>query len=86
MDEVQSVGDTAVSERSELDQLVALVEQLRTALASRDVIGQAKGVLMERHRIDAQEAFDRLVRESQERNVKLRDIAQAMVEARTAEP
>jgi AmiR/NasT family two-component response regulator len=86
MDEVQSVGDTAVSERSELDQLVALVEQLRTALASRDVIGQAKGVLMERHRIDAEEAFDRLVRESQVRNVKLRDVAQALVASRVVEP
>ena len=32
----------------------------RSALASRDIIGQVKGMLMERYQIDAVEAFDRL--------------------------
>lgn len=49
--------------------------QLRDAVASRDVIGQAKGILMHRYRIDAATAFSRLVEASQDMNVKLVDIA-----------
>ncbi len=49
--------------------------QLRTALARRDVIGQAKGILMERHRLTPDAAFALLDRISQETNTKLHDIA-----------
>jgi GAF domain-containing protein len=49
------------------------------ALSSRDVIGQAKGMLMERHRITADEAFDALRRSSQGLNSKLRDVAHDLV-------
>ncbi|WP_433781436.1 ANTAR domain-containing protein [Actinomycetospora sp. CA-101289] len=51
---------------------------LRAALSSRDVIGQAKGILMERHGYDADRAFDALTRASQQLNVKLRDIADTL--------
>jgi AmiR/NasT family two-component response regulator len=51
------------------------VEGLEIALESRDVIGQAKGILMERGKVDAEKAFDQLVAMSQERNEKLRDVA-----------
>lgn len=57
---------------------VADTEQLanvRAALDSRDLIGQAKGVLMTRHRITADAAFSLLTRHSQETNRKLRDVA-----------
>lgn len=50
-------------------------ENLRTAVSSRDVIGQAKGILMERHKITADQAFGVLARVSQELNRKLSDIA-----------
>ena len=40
-------------------------DQMRQALSSRDVIGQAKGILMERHRITADEAFGLLSKHSQ---------------------
>jgi GAF domain-containing protein len=50
--------------------------QLEQALISRDVIGQAKGIIMERQRVTAEEAFDLLRRASQHRNVKLRDLAE----------
>lgn len=49
--------------------------QMRTALASRDVIGQAKGILMARRGLSAEEAFDVLRRTSQDLNVKLVDLA-----------
>jgi hypothetical protein len=56
--------------------------QLRQALNSRDVIGQAKGILMERRGISADEAFDALRRASQSLNVKLTQVAQTLVDRR----
>jgi AmiR/NasT family two-component response regulator len=53
---------------------------LRAALLTRDVIGQAKGVLMERHQIGADAAFAMLVELSQHQNRKLRDIAAEIAE------
>ncbi len=50
-------------------------QHLRTAVDSRDVIGQAKGILMERHKLTADQAFGVLARVSQEMNRKLVDIA-----------
>jgi len=57
--------------------------QLQEALQSRDVIGQAKGVLMERRGLSSDEAFDVLRRTSQDLNVKLRDVAQTLVTRRS---
>lgn len=56
-------------------------EQLRAALSSRDIIGQAKGMLMERYHIDATAAFSLLARLSQDSNTKLVDIALQIVHA-----
>jgi hypothetical protein len=56
--------------------------QLRQALTSRDVIGQAKGILMERRGISADEAFDALRKASQSLNVKLTQVAQTLVDRR----
>jgi GAF domain-containing protein len=50
-------------------------EQLQTAISTRDLIGQAKGILMERYKIDAQEAFQLLVMASQTTNIKLLTVA-----------
>ena len=55
-------------------------ERLRSGMATRTVIGQAEGILMERLKITADEAFGVLSRLSQEKNVKLRDIARVLVE------
>ncbi|MFM9372634.1 GAF and ANTAR domain-containing protein [Streptomyces sp. Da 82-17] len=54
-------------------------ETLEAAVASRQVIGEACGILMERHGITSRQAFDMLVRASQHMNVKLRRIAEAVV-------
>ncbi|HZE14582.1 MAG TPA: ANTAR domain-containing protein [Mycobacterium sp.] len=48
-------------------------------MASRDVIGQAKGILMERLSIDAAAAFGVLKRLSQESNTPVAEIAQRLV-------
>lgn len=54
-------------------------EQFRRALASRDVIGQAKGMMMERYGVDAIQAFDLLRKLSQDSNVPLVEIAKEIV-------
>jgi GAF domain-containing protein len=53
---------------------------LHAALATREVIGQAQGILMERERLSSDQAFDILRRASQHLNLKLRDIAQNLVD------
>lgn len=59
-------------------------EQKDEAIRSRDIIGQAKGIIMARKGVSEEEAFDILRRASQRMNVKLRDIA-TQVTKRTAE-
>ncbi len=54
--------------------------ELQTALSSREMIGAAMGILMERERITAEQAFDVLRRASQHLNVKLREVAQNLIE------
>jgi AmiR/NasT family two-component response regulator len=49
--------------------------QLRAALATRDVIGQAKGILTQRRGVGADEAFDILRTASQHLNIKLAEVA-----------
>lgn len=49
---------------------------LQLALLTRDVIGQAKGILMERHRYNEHQAFDALIASSQQTKRKLRDVAE----------
>ncbi|MCK0176932.1 GAF and ANTAR domain-containing protein [Mycolicibacterium sp. F2034L] len=55
-------------------------DQFRSALASRDMIGQAKGIVMERFKVDSVRAFELLTRLSQESNTKLVDIAQQIID------
>jgi GAF domain-containing protein len=56
-----------------------LAQQLETAMQSRAVIEQAKGILMAQASCDADEAFEVLRRASQRENVKLRDVAERIV-------
>ncbi|HEV2635231.1 MAG TPA: GAF and ANTAR domain-containing protein [Actinocrinis sp.] len=58
---------------------VALMESLRTAMHSRQRIGEATGIVLERHRTDSAQAFELLVSVSQNLNVKLRDLSEYVV-------
>jgi GAF domain-containing protein len=58
-------------------------QNLRSAMDNRDVIGQAKGILMERHKLSADQAFGVLSRVSTEMNRKLADVAGELVGTRT---
>ncbi|HZE01127.1 MAG TPA: GAF and ANTAR domain-containing protein [Pseudonocardiaceae bacterium] len=53
-------------------------DQLNRGMGTRDLIGQAKGILMERHKLTAEQAFLLLVRASQATHTKLRDIAEQL--------
>jgi AmiR/NasT family two-component response regulator len=61
--------------------LVAENEQLMRAIVTRDTIGQAKGILMERFNIDADRAFAMLTRLSQESNTRAEQIARMLVQS-----
>jgi transcriptional regulator with GAF, ATPase, and Fis domain len=56
---------------------------LQEALVARDVIGQAKGILMATRHVDADAAFDLLRTTSQERNVKVRALAEQVISSGT---
>ncbi|MFD5199937.1 GAF and ANTAR domain-containing protein [Streptomyces sp. NPDC058375] len=57
--------------------------QLTEAVATRHVIGEAMGILMARHHIPENEAFNALRRYSQDHNVKLREVARQVTELGT---
>lgn len=72
-----SVAVATAHRRDEVDRREAA---LHRGLSTRDVIGQAKGILMERQRLSAGDAFDLLRRTSQRLNRKLSDVAQHLAE------
>jgi GAF domain-containing protein len=58
-------------------------EELQSALSTRDRIGQAKGIIMERYNVDDMRAFDMLRKLSQDSNTRLADIAQRVIDTRS---
>jgi ANTAR domain len=60
--------------------------QLQRAVDSRDLIGQAKGILMERFKVDDEAAFQMLARSSQDTNMKLTAVAEWLTRERAVQP
>lgn len=54
-------------------------DSLRAAIRSRQLIGEATGILMERHRVDSRAGFESLVQASQKLNVKLHAVAERVI-------
>ena len=75
----ESSADELAKARTELAAATDRAVHLERAVVSHRKIGMAMGILMERHRITEEQAFDRLRELSQRRNVKLRDIAELIV-------
>ncbi|MFC9553817.1 GAF and ANTAR domain-containing protein [Rhodococcus sp. NPDC056960] len=78
------VEDEAIAEALAAHAAMALSaarhhEQFRSALASRDIIGQAKGMIMERFAVDAVRAFEMLATLSQDSNTSLTVVAEKLV-------
>jgi transcriptional regulator with GAF, ATPase, and Fis domain len=78
-EESEQVGRLFASHAAVAFAAAQKVDHLDRAVASRDVIGQAKGMLMERYRLDADGAFRVLTRVSQSTNRPLRDVARELV-------
>jgi AmiR/NasT family two-component response regulator len=72
-----SVAIAVAQRREDVDRREAA---LHRGLGTRDVIGQAKGILMERQRLSAGEAFDVLRSASQRLNRKISDVASHLAE------
>ena len=68
--------DSAEGKETDDRKTANLIEALRT----RELIGQAQGILIERERITADQAFDVLRRASQYMNIKLREVAETLVD------
>jgi GAF domain-containing protein len=86
--EAFDVDDQAVAHVLARHAAVALgnarkIENLWMAVDARKRIGQAQGILMERFDLSADQAFAVLLRYSQDNNVKLRVVADRLVETRT---
>jgi len=62
------------------------IENLWLAVDARKRIGQAQGILMERFDLNADQAFAVLLRYSQDNNIKLREVADRLVETRVLPP
>lgn len=77
---VKAVLDVAVA-RFEVDQkLRGDLSETRMKLAERKVIERAKGVLMERHCCTEEEAYRQLRRLAMDKDLKLSDVAQRMID------
>jgi PAS domain S-box-containing protein len=63
-----------------VDELADRQANLERAIESHRAIGQAVGILVERHRVTPGQAFQQLRRASQDRNIRLREIAQRVIE------
>jgi AmiR/NasT family two-component response regulator len=74
-EELLALADVAAVEATRLKAALDDVENLKKALASRDVIGQAKGVIMAAMGCSADTAFELLSQTSQNENRKLVEVA-----------
>lgn len=81
-DEDVELAGVLAAQAAALMAVMSSEEGLRDAMATRTLIGQAQGMLMERFDLDARQAFSVLCRFSQESNVKLRDIADQLIRSR----
>ncbi|ODQ87285.1 GAF and ANTAR domain-containing protein [Mycolicibacterium flavescens] len=79
-DESRIIGQVFAAHSSVAWNAARRDEQFKRALASRDIIGQAKGMIMERYGVDAVQAFELLRKLSQDSNVPLTTVATDLVE------
>jgi hypothetical protein len=73
------VATSLVIAARDLESMAEEIEQLREALSSRAVIDQAKGIVMVQARCNAEDAFRRLVKMSNDSNVRVAEVAAALV-------
>lgn len=81
IDKLVAAAATSAQDAAEVDRIhLEAVRHLRCAVESRDLIGQAKGLLMAKAGCSSDDAFDLLRAQSQHENRKLTDVAAELVE------
>jgi response regulator NasT len=78
LDEVDGAIEVAMRRHGETSRLSEQVEQLESALERRGTIERAKGILMERHRVDERRAFELLRQQARKSNRRVIDLALAV--------
>ena len=79
-------GEALATALGELASATEHAEHLRVAVVSNRRIGMAMGILMERHRLTEEQAFDRLRELSQRRNTKMRQLADQLIHTGVEDP
>jgi GAF domain-containing protein len=79
-----SYAAVAVANAALYSSTADLARHMQAAMQSRAGIEQAKGIIMAQQRCSPEEAFAVLVRTSQHRNIKLRDLAQSIITSTSA--
>ncbi|MBI3920606.1 MAG: response regulator [Armatimonadetes bacterium] len=73
--------EVAMQRFNEMQSIRNELKTVKETLETRKVVERAKGILMKRQRLSEQEAFTKMQKESQKKNKKLIDVAQAIIEA-----
>lgn len=73
--------DIALARFKEIEKLRAEVVELQDSLEARKVIERAKGILMQRLGLNERDAYERLRQRARDKRTKMKDIAQAIIEA-----
>ena len=77
---VRPVLDVAIARFHEFEALREELREARSSLAERKVIERAKGVLMQKRRLPEAEAYAALRKMAMNKNMRLRDVAQRVIE------
>jgi response regulator NasT len=85
-EQVQAAIEVAIRRYRETARLTEKVDQLESALTRRGTIERAKGILMERHRVDEREAFELLREHARSGNRRVVDVARAVVDGHALLP
>ncbi|HEY0607671.1 MAG TPA: response regulator [Herpetosiphonaceae bacterium] len=80
-EELPPAIDVAIARFREMQKLRDQVDTLQETLESRKVIERAKGILMQRRQLSEDEAYELMRQRARDRHCKVKDIAQAIVEA-----
>ena len=78
--EGEAIGAVLATHAAGVMMAVDRRQEFQSALATRDVIGQAKGIVMNQFSVDAVRAFELMVCQSQDTNTPVRVIAQQIVD------
>jgi response regulator NasT len=83
---VQGAIEVAMARHAEMAKLSDKVDQLEGAIDRRAIIERAKGILMERHAVSEQEAFEKLRAASRASNRRVVDLARSVTDSHALLP